>query len=196
MSSRSSSEIEKTPGKGIDQWYGDWHLASTPHDARLTELEFALLRCREAFDHFVVQGAKAASDLDIGAADAVMLHVIRMHERAKSAQTIARLLNRDDIQNVQYSLRKLIAQELVRKTRTGKTIEYAVTESGSRATDRFAHLKGLLLSEPSRAVVGIEEKLVEAAKLLMLMTGLYEEAARTSATYRATETRESNGKSR
>jgi len=168
-----------------DQWYGDWHLASSPHEARLTEFEFALLRCNEAFEHFSVQVSKTISEFELGASDVVILHIIRMHDRAKPLQTIARLVNRDDMQNIQYSLRKLVSVGLVGKEKIGKSQHYFVTEAGRDLTDRFARLKALLLSDPTQAVVGIEAKLGAATQLLTLMTGLYEEGARTSATYTA-----------
>ena len=175
---RSSSE---------DQWYGDWHLASSPHEARLTEFEFALLRCNEAFEHFSVQVTQTIRELELAAPDVVILHIIRMHDRAKPLQTIARLVNRDDLQNIQYSVKKLIAVGLVDKTKIGKSQHYSATAAGRELTDRFARLKGLLLADPSQAVAGIADKLGAATQLLTLMTGLYEEGARTSATYTTAE---------
>lgn len=170
-----------------EQWYGDWHLASSPHEARLTEFEFALLRCNEAFEHFSVQLTKTISEFELGASDVVILHIIRMHDRAKPLQTIARLVNRDDMQNIQYSLRKLVSVGLVAKEKIGKSQHYTATDAGRDLTDRFARLKGLLLSDSTQAVAGSEAKLGAATQFLTLMTGLYEEGARTSATYTAFE---------
>ena len=52
-------------------------------------------------------------DEDIKFAEHMILHIIRMHNRPKNSITIARMMNRDDLANLQYSLRKLEAAGLV-----------------------------------------------------------------------------------
>jgi predicted MarR family transcription regulator len=165
---------------------GTWHLAQTPHDAQLAELEFALLQVKEAFQRWNVQASRLVSDLDLGFGEVVILHVVRMQERAKDAATIANLVNRDDLPNVQYSLRKLADLGLVEKTRVGSGTFYSVTADGTKITDRYAELRQHLLTSTLAEIDHSEEKLRRATRFMQLMTGIYDGASRTSATVNPT----------
>ena len=111
---------------------------------------------------------------------------IRFLEVIIGAQ-IARQLNRDDIPNVQYCLRKLEKMRLCRKVRekASKSFAYEVTAAGRALTDNYASMRRHLLTEQSTIIGQVDQKLAEATKLINLMTGLYDEAGRTSATYGA-----------
>ena len=60
-----------------------------------------------------------------------MLHIIRMNDRPKTIKDLARLTNRDDVPNIQYSLRKLIGAALVIRKGSGRSgVTYEVTKEG------------------------------------------------------------------
>jgi predicted MarR family transcription regulator len=114
-----------------------------------------------------------------------MLHIIRMNDRPKSVKDLARLTNRDDVPNIQYSLRKLIAAGLVRRQGAGRAgVTYEVTEAGRAVTDDYAALRRRLLIAAIAAVPGFEARLAEATRTLNLLSGIYEEVARVAATHR------------
>ena len=125
------------------------------------------------------------SDVEIKYPEHIILHVIRMLERPKSSATIARLINRDDIPNIQYSLRKLETAGLIEKVKdkNSKTFSYKATEDGVRLTDDYYKLRVEILMKRLEDISGASEKLEKAARLLSLLTGIYEEAARDSATF-------------
>ncbi|MFX5705840.1 winged helix DNA-binding protein, partial [Acinetobacter baumannii] len=70
---------------------------------------------------------------------------------------LLRFANREDVSNVQYSLRKLIKAGLVRQVKgaTNRDMAYAVTEDGSRVTSRLVALRHELLMLPTREIAGL-----------------------------------------
>ena len=155
-----------------------WHLARTPHEVKLAELEFALMRVNEAFGRWQSECFAAASGLAASGSENALLHVIRLHERAKPLKELVRLTNRDDVPNLQYTLRKLVKLGLVRQAGARSGAVYSVTEHGREVSDRYADLRGQLLVEFTQAVTDIDHRLEEAEQTLNLLTGIYEQAAR------------------
>ena len=132
---------------------GGWHLAETPPEERLTELEFSLERVMRAFYRWKSECLAAVSDGTFTGDDAAVLNVIRYREQPKGLSEIAGLLNRADTANIQYALRKLLRAGLIEKTNAAsrRATGYRVTASGRGVTDRYAALRAELLV-PSAAV--------------------------------------------
>jgi predicted MarR family transcription regulator len=160
-----------------------WHLARNAHETDVTELEFALMRVSEAFVRWQSECITAASGLVMSGGENALLHVIRLHERPKPLKELARLTNRDDIANLQYSLRKLIKFGLIEQHGARNSAVYSATERGRQVTDRYAALRAELLIEITRTISGGDERLSQATQMLNLFTGLYEQAARVVATH-------------
>jgi predicted MarR family transcription regulator len=118
-------------------------------------------------------------------AEHVILHVIRMQNRPKSAATIARLLNRDDIPNIQYSLRKLENAELIQKNKEAgtKIYNYGITDLGKKLTDEYSKLRSELLIRNLVSITDFDSRAEDATQLLSIMTGIYEESGRKSASF-------------
>lgn len=162
-----------------------WHLADTPLEVDVTELEFAVMRTFESFGRWQSECLAATIDLAASGPENAMLHVIRMNDRPKSVKELARLTNRDDIPNIQYSLRKLIGAGLVERSGSGRSgVTYTVTERGREVTDRYAAVRRALLMGAIRSVPNFRERAAEAARTLNLLAGIYEEIARVAATHR------------
>lgn len=158
-----------------------WHLARDTRGEMTTSFEFALMQVFEAFQRWVIQVAHVASHPDINYNEVVVLNVVRMQERAKDAATIAKLVNRDDLPNVLYNLRKLVALGLVEKAKVGSGTYFQVTERGRLETDRYAALRNDILLRSMNQVSSIDAKLETVTTLLKVMTGLYDSAARETA---------------
>ena len=165
--------------------YRGWHLAKTAHEARITELEYGILRFREAFEHWVLQGMRAVCNIDLSFEETCILHPLRMQARPTGASTLARLLNRDDVTNLQYSLRKLLKMGLVAVSRGSgvKQVNYTLTKVGIRVTDAYANLKRDLLIRQTEDIAELQGKVEAMTRTLTMLTGLYEECARVAATY-------------
>ena len=165
--------------------YRSWHLARTEQDAITTEFEWVMLRFNEAFERFCLQLGSTVGLGSLSYQELIILNVIRMQDRPKPVTIIARLLNRDDIPNIQYSLRKLAGLELIVKEKEpqGKNFNYAMTDVGRQKLNLYAELRGRLLTDQTSSIDKVDEKLQQTARLISMLTGIYDEAGRISATY-------------
>jgi predicted MarR family transcription regulator len=169
------------------KYYKNWHLAKSDLEFNVTEFEWALIRFNEAFSRYVLATGMITiiSDVEIKYQEHIILHVIRMLDRPKNSATIARLINRDDIPNIQYSLRKLESAGLIKKQKDtkSKTFSYSATEKGVSLTNEYYKLRVEVLIKRLEDINGVSEKVENTARFLSLLTGIYEEAARDSATF-------------
>jgi predicted MarR family transcription regulator len=178
----------RTTGERMEsKYYQNWHLANSGTEVLVTEFEWGLIRLYEAFSRWVSTTSSLLIDEDIKFAEHLILHIIRMHNRPKNSITIARMMNRDDLANLQYSLRKLEAAGLISKSKdkTGKSFSYIVTEKGKQITDGYAEIRSDLLIRAISTISNIDERMAEMTKMVSVLTGIYEEMARSSTTYNA-----------
>lgn len=182
MSSDRSKTKSKTKAGDPDLW----HLSRDATEARLTGFEFSLERVVHAFYRWKAACLEAVSDAELTGNDVAVLNTIRMKERAKSRTEIARLLNREDVSNIQYALRKLLREGLIEKSDAAsrKTATYRVTKAGVRVTEAYAEMRRTLLIEMSPHLTEGEAPFEEAGQLLDLMAGAYDQAAKRAATRR------------
>ena len=162
-----------------------WHLAKSVAEVDTTELEFALMRAFEGFGRWQSECLASVCDLAATGPENAMLHIIRMNDRPKSLKEIARLMNRDDVPNLQYSLRKLLGAGLILRQGAGRSgVTYDCTDEGRRVTDDYAILRRKLLLAEIADMPGFAQRLAEAGRTLNLLSGVYEEIARVAATHR------------
>lgn len=158
---------------------GSWHLARSLDESGLAAFEFSLERAMQAYYRWKGACLAAAGPSGLTGNDTAVLNVIRMREQPKSLSEIARLLNRDDMSNIQYALRKLASLDLVEKTegQARKTTTYRVTEAGFAVTERYAELRAQILLTMLGATGNQQERRQAAGDFLDLMAGLYDQAA-------------------
>ncbi len=162
-----------------------WHLAETKQEVDITELEFALMRAFEGFGRWQSECLSSVCDLAATGPENALLHIIRMNERPKTIKDLARMTNRDDVPNIQYSLRKLIGAGLVLRIGAGRSgVTYEMTAEGRRVTDDYGALRRRLLIGAIENLPSFADRLAEAARTLNLLSGIYEEASRVAATHR------------
>jgi len=165
-----------------------WHLARDEYEIGLTELEFSILRVASAFERWRCDGMACCFDSTLSGADAAVLHVVRMHDRPKSISEIGRLLNRDDLSNLQYGIRKLVNAGVIEKTGNNdskKGVTYVVTRLGCEITDQFAEFRRELLISLTQSM-STDIGLADVARVLNLLSGIYDQASCIAATHRAT----------
>lgn len=162
-----------------------WHLSQSAEEVDMTELEFALMRASEGFARWQSECLASVTDLAATGQENALLHIIRMNDRPKSVKDLARLTNREDIPNIQYSLRKLVGAGLVMRKGSGRSgVTYEVTDEGRRVTDDYGALRRSLLVAAIKSLPGFPDRLGEAARTLNLLIGLYEEVSRVAVTHR------------
>jgi predicted MarR family transcription regulator len=178
------SEILQTLG-----WTQTWHLSTNQDETNLTELEFALFRNFSAFTRWMDDCAACChtSEQPCNGMDYAILNMIRMHERPKSISEVARLTNRDDISNIQYSIKKLTKAKLIEKVgvsehKRGAT--YKVTEQGVEATDKYAGFRRTLLLPMVQTIQNGGEETEQVVKVLSLLSGIYDQASCIAASHR------------
>lgn len=179
------SKDRKTADSNADPLDRGWHLARTPLEIDVTEVEYALMRSYEAFGRWQAECLATVIEFSATGPENALLHVIRMNDRPKTIHDLAHMTNREDIPNIQYSLRKLIKGGFVKRTGSGRTgVTYEVTPLGHRVTERYADIRSVLLIDAVTRVPDLAAKLADAARTLELVTGIYEQAARAAATHR------------
>jgi predicted MarR family transcription regulator len=180
------NEIFKASYSMESKFYRTWHLAKSDMEYKVTEFEWSLIRFFETFSRWVLANGMVTitADVDLKYQEHFILHVIRMQDRPKNSATIARLMNRDDIPNIQYSLRKLETAGLIEKQRenNSKTYAYNASELGVKLTDEYYKVRHELLLKRLEEINDVEEKFERGARFMSLLTGIYEEAARDCAT--------------
>lgn len=182
MKKGSAVSDEQAGPRGLDF---KWHLSSDAVEIATTELEFALMRTFESFGRWQAECLIAASGLTLSGPENALLHIIRMNDRPKSIKELARLSNRDDIPNIQYSLRKMVSDGLVTKQGTNRTgVTYEATDRGQSVTDTYAEIRRRLLLKELREMPDFAQKLEEVSRTLTMLSGIYEEVSRVVATHR------------
>jgi len=186
-----TKKSREKPSSPVESIYRKWHLGKTEHDVLTTEFEWAMLRFHQAFERWALQVTGSCGFADASFSEITILHAVRMHGQPCTAALIARQLNRDDIPNLQYSLRKLVKQGyLARKSDSRKNYTFEVTDNGCELTDRYAKIRHLVLTEQTREIDSVDERLADAVKLISMLTGQYDEAMRKATTYMLTPAEE------
>jgi predicted MarR family transcription regulator len=163
-----------------------WHLALDDSEIQLAELEYALYRVYAAFERWQSDCVAAVANLPMSSTENTVLHVIRMKDRPKTISEIGRLLNRDDIPNLQYAIRKLLGAKLIEKHRGNKKkgICYKATKYGEQVTDGYAEIRRNLLLPLVESVHNWDTLAESTCLTLDLLKGIYDSAALTVSAHR------------
>ena len=147
------------------EYYRNWHLAKDETEFKVTEMEFALMRVIEAFARWVAAADEIVGLSELKHAEHVILHVIRMQNRPKSGA-------------------KLESSGLIHKNKEvgTKNHTYSITKMGERLTNEYSKLRSDILMRKFRSLTDFDERVENATELLSIITGIYEESARTSVT--------------
>jgi predicted MarR family transcription regulator len=147
----------------------------------LSEFEFGLIVAHNAFSRWVTRCIAAAGMPELTITDALVLHHVRHRERPKKLSDICFTLNYEDTHVVSYALKKLVALGLLSSARHGKEVLYETTEAGRALVDRYREIRETCLLPALGGDRGDPGTLVETARLLRALSGLYDQAARAAA---------------
>jgi predicted MarR family transcription regulator len=156
-------------------------LGRTEREQVFLEFEQALICASEAFYRFagVVLGPVGAQ-YKLTGEENVILQQLMFTQRPRSVSELSRFSNRDDISNIQYSLRKLGTAGLIEKVpgSTNRDTRYRPTAAGQRLTEELVATRRELLVGPSANITDIETQLRSATAAMSLLTGLYDHISR------------------
>lgn len=156
------------------------HLASGASPG-LSELEFSLTLAYNAFQRWIVHCASAAG-AQLSPLEVLILHTVRHRDRPKRFMEIMLVLHIEDAHLANYAVRKLQNAGLVRSHRIGKEKLVEATKAGIVFCDAYRDVRERLLVESVKADGVAEEALSETAARLRMLSGSYNQAARSAAT--------------
>ena len=158
------------------------HLASG-RSPGLSEVEYGMMIAVSAFNRWMVRCMAAARLPGLSATEVAILHSIAHRGRERRMADIALVLDIEDTHIVTYAIRKLEAAELITTRRAGKEKLVSISDAGFDACKRYGQLRDKLLLDITSEARISEDKLSEAAALLRLLSGAYNQAARAAATF-------------
>ena len=156
------------------------HLVSA-QSAEMSEFEFGLIVAGNAFHRWVVHCMSAAGLRDLTPLDVVVLHHVSHRARDKRLADICFLMNVEDTHVVNYSLKKLQGLGVVASHKSGKEVTYAATPTGLAHVQRYREIRESCLIDALNVDDGLNRDIGELARLLRVLSGMYDQAARAAA---------------
>jgi predicted MarR family transcription regulator len=156
------------------------HLVSE-HSAEMSEFEFGLIVSGNAFERWIVHCMAAAGLRDLTPLDVLVLHHVTHRARDKRLSDICFIMNIEDTHLVNYSLKKLQAIDVVVSSKLGKEVTYASTELGMQYVQRYREVREQCLIAALKADDALNRDIGELARLLRMLSGVYDQAARAAA---------------
>ncbi len=163
------------PAEGATPFVSSSHLVS-PRSVELSELEFGLTVCGNAFSRWVVRCMAAAGRGDLTATDVLVLHHVNHRARHKKLADICFVLNFEDTHVVAYALKKLVAAGLLSTEKVGKEVLFSPTPEGEALVLRYREVREACLIDALDTERNPD--IGELARLLRSMAALYDQAAR------------------
>ncbi len=173
------SDISETP-KPVVPIVSSEHLTS-PDSWHLSEFEYGMIIAYNAFSRWMIRCMNAAGYRDFSPLDVLVLHNVNHRSREKRLVDICFVLHIEDHHTVNYSLKKLLKLDLVRKEKRGKEIFYSTTTEGSEACRIYREIRERCLTSVYRNLEQDGGEVSETASLLRLLSGLYDQASRAAA---------------
>ena len=173
----TTTPAARAPGSHI---VSSAHLVS-PQSAEMSEFEFGLIVASNAFHRWVVHCMSAAGLKDLMPLDVLVLHHVSHRARDKRLSDICFIMNIEDTHLVNYSLKKLVSLGVVISSKSGKEVTYAATEAGSVSVQRYREVREQCLIQALHADDALNKDIGELARLLRVLSGMYDQAARSAA---------------
>lgn len=156
------------------------HLVS-PRSAEMSEFEFGLIVAGNAFHRWIVHCMSAAGLRELMPLDVLVLHHVTHRARNKRLADICFIMNVEDTHLINYSLKKLQGLGVVVSSKAGKEVTYSCTDSGQSYVERYRAIRESCLINALNANEGLNRDIGELARLLRLLSGIYDQAARSAA---------------
>lgn len=170
----------KTPRAALQPIVSSAHLVS-PHSTQMSEFEFGLIVAGNAFHRWIAHCMSAAGLKDLTPLDVLVLHHVTHRARNKRLADICFIMNVEDTHLINYSLKKLQKLEVLVSSKSGKDVTYAATDLGQQYVERYRAIRESCLIDALNADDALNRDIGELARLLRLLSGIYDQAARSAA---------------
>ena len=168
------------PNKAANPIVSSAHLVS-PDSAEMSEFEFGLIVAGNAFHRWIIHCMAAAGLKDLTPLDVLVLHHVTHRARDKRLADICFIMNIEDTHLVNYALKKLQGLGVVMSQKNGKDVTYAATDMGRQYVQRYREIRESCLIDALKADDGLNRDIGELARLLRVLSGMYDQAARAAA---------------
>ena len=135
----------------------------------------------KAFHRWVMHCMAAAGLKDLAPLDVLVLHHVTHRARDKRLADICFIMNMEDTHLVNYALKKLQALGVVASQKNGKEVTYAATDLGRTHVQRYREIRESCLMDALKADDALNRDIGELARLLRVLSGMYDQAARSAA---------------
>jgi predicted MarR family transcription regulator len=149
----------------------------------MSEFEFGLIVAGNAFNRWIVHCMSATGLSDLTPLDVLVLHHVSHRARDKRLSDICFIMNIEDTHLINYSLKKLQGLGVVASRKNGKEVTYASTESGNQYVQRYRDIRDSCLIDALKADDSLNRDIGELARLLRVLSGVYDQAARSAASF-------------
>ncbi len=156
------------------------HLVS-PRSAEMSEFEFGLIVAGNAFHRWIAHCMAAAGLKDLTPLDVLVLHHVTHRARDKRLADISFIMNVEDTHLINYSLKKLLNLGVVGSRKSGKEVTYAATDLGRQYIERYRQIRETCLINAIKADDSLNRDIGDLARLLRVLSGMYDQAARAAA---------------
>ncbi len=174
------SDTKATPNRPLGPIVSASHLATGGSPA-LSEFEFGLMMMMNAFQRWMVRAMIAAGVQDVSPLDVMVLNAVQHRARPKRLADICLVLNVEDTHTVSYAIKKLERAKLVKSGKAGKEKVVTITPAGEAACARYRDIRETLLVKAVKSLGVPEERLSEIASTMRVLSGHYDQAARSAA---------------
>lgn len=171
---RSGGDLPRQPIVSSAHLAGDF--------ASLSEFEFALITCTNAFNRWMVRCMAAAGQPDLSPLEVLILHNVNHRDREKKLSELAFTLNIEDTHTVSYALKKLKRAGLVDARKDGKEMLYTTSDDGKDLCARYKAVRDACLVGAMDDLETVDRAaLSDLARMIRVLSGQYDQAARAAA---------------
>lgn len=149
----------------------------------MSEFEFGLIVAGNAFNRWIVHCMSASGLSDLTPLDVLVLHHVSHRARDKRLSDICFIMNIEDTHLINYSLKKLQGLGVVASRKNGKEVTYASTDSGNQYVQRYRDIRESCLIDALKADDSLNRDIGDLARLLRMLSGVYDQAARSAASF-------------
>lgn len=160
--------------------YSSAHLAS-PKSKEMSEFEYGLIVANNAFSRWITLCMTAAGLPDLTPLEVLLVHHVHHRARDKRLADICFILNIEDTHLVNYALKKLQTIGVIASVKKGKEVTYHTTDAGAQFITRYREIRESCLITALNADANLNKEIAELARLLRLLSGIYDQAARAAA---------------
>jgi len=144
----------------------------------MTQFELSMISARHAQEQWVLRCASAAGMKGYSSMDLLVLHMVGYG--SKRTADICFALNIEDTHIVSYALKKLQRARLVESEKLGKDTFFVPTEQGRTFIADYKAVRKRFLIRALAKLTGGDLDFEQLTDMLRVLSGLYEQAARSA----------------